>query len=244
MHRRSFIIKSSYTGLAMSILPGLSLSQESQYSVLELMGKTSIDLFGKEINLRKEAHDAFIDMKKAAYSDGVDLKIVSSYRNFLRQDAIWEGKYLQFTEQEGMSPTAAIEKIVEYSTIPGTSRHHWGTDADIIDGYPITTGDVLEVEKFEEGGPFAYFKNWMDENAHKYGYYLVYTNNPKRKGFKYEPWHYSYAPLSVPMLTSFRRKNIYKLLLEEDIIGKENFSSGFLKDYIRNNIMSINPELL
>ncbi|SHJ17975.1 D-alanyl-D-alanine carboxypeptidase [Arenibacter nanhaiticus] len=244
MHRRSFIKKSSYTGLAMSILPGLSLSKESQYSVLELMGKTSIDLFGTEINLRKEAHDAFLDMKKAAYSDGVDLKIVSSYRNFHRQDAIWEGKYLQFTEQEGMSPPAAIENIIQYSTIPGTSRHHWGTDADIIDGYPRTTGDVLEVEKFEEGGPFAYFKKWMDENATKFGFYLVYTENPKRKGFKYEPWHYSYAPLSVPMLTSFRRKNIFKLLLEEDIIGKENFSSGFLKDYIQNNILSINPELL
>ena len=183
-------------------------------------------------------------MKRAAYSDGIDLKIVSSYRNFYRQEGIWERKYLQYTEEKGMTKLGAIEKIIEYSTIPGTSRHHWGTDIDIIDGYPKTTGDVLVPEKFGEGGPFALLKKWMDDNANKYGFYLVYTDNPKRKGFKYEPWHYSYAPISIPMLKTFRRKNIFKLLLEEDIIGKENFTSGFLKGYIQNNILDINPDLL
>ena len=244
MQRRSFIKKSSYTGLALSLLPGLTLNQETEYSVAELMGKVDIKLYGEHINLRKEAHDAFVEMKRAAYSEGMDLKIVSSYRNFYRQEGIWERKYLQFTEEKGMTKLGAIEKIIEYSTIPGTSRHHWGTDIDIIDGYPKTTGDVLVPEKFEEGGLFHLLKKWMDDNANKYGFYLVYTDNPKRKGFKYEPWHYSYAPLSVPMLKSFRRRNIFKLLLEEDIIGKENFTTGFLKGYIQNNILDINPDLL
>jgi LAS superfamily LD-carboxypeptidase LdcB len=244
MQRRSFIKKSSCTGLALSLLPGLTLSQDPEYTTAEIMGKVDIELFGKDVNLRKEAHDAFLEMKKAAYSDGMDLKIVSSYRNFYRQEAIWERKYLQYSEEKGMSKLDAIEKIIEYSTIPGTSRHHWGTDIDIIDGYPKTTGDVLVTEKFEEGGPFALLKKWMDDNANKYGFYLVYTDNPKRKGFKYEPWHYSYAPISIPMLKTFRRKNIFKLLLEEDIIGKENFTSGFLKSYIQNNILDINPDLL
>lgn len=244
MQRRSFIKKSSCTGLALSLLPGLTLSQDPEYSIAELMGKEDIKLFGKDVNLRKEAHDAFLEMKKAAYSDGMDLKIVSSYRNFYRQEAIWERKYLQYSEEKGMSKLDAIEKIIEYSTIPGTSRHHWGTDIDIIDGYPKTTGDVLVPEKFGDGGPFSLLKKWMDENANKFGFYLVYTDNPKRKGFKYEPWHYSYAPISIPMLKAFRRKNIFKLILEEDIIGKENFTSGFLKTYIQNNILDINPDLL
>jgi LAS superfamily LD-carboxypeptidase LdcB len=244
MQRRSFIKKSSCTGLALSLLPGLTLSQDPEYTTAELMGKVDIELFGKDVNLRKEAHDAFLEMKKAAYSDGMDLKIVSSYRNFYRQEAIWERKYLQYSEEKGMSKLDAIEKIIEYSTIPGTSRHHWGTDIDIIDGYPKTTGDVLVPEKFGDGGPFSLLKKWMDENANKFGFYLVYTDNPKRKGFKYEPWHYSYAPISIPMLKAFRRKNIFKLILEEDIIGKENFTSGFLKTYIQNNILDINPDLL
>nr|WP_239530800.1 M15 family metallopeptidase [Muriicola jejuensis] len=208
------------------------------------MGKADIELFGKDVNLRKEAYDAFMEMKKAAYQDGIDIQIVSSFRSFDRQLAIFERKYLQFTEDDGMEPLEAIDKIIEYSTIPGTSRHHWGTDIDIIDGSKPTEGDVLVPSKFEEGGPFADLKAWMDINANKYGFYLVYTKEPKRRGFKYEPWHYSYAPLSVPMLEVFRKKNILQLLVEEDFLGSEYLTTGFIKTYIRDNILDINQTLL
>ena len=244
MKRRSFIKKSSISGLALTMAPTLAFSNEIEYSVLELMGKEDIELFGEGINLRKEAHDAFLEMKKAAYSDGIDIKIVSSYRNYYRQEAIWERKYMRYTEDDSMDPLKAIDKIIEYSTIPGTSRHHWGTDIDIIDGYRKTDGDVLVPEKFEVGGPFEDFKKWMDENSNKFDYYLVYTNEPKRRGFKYEPWHYSFAPISIPMLTAYRRLNILLLLRQEELYGSEHFTTGFIKNYIQNNILDINPELL
>jgi LAS superfamily LD-carboxypeptidase LdcB len=183
-------------------------------------------------------------MKKAAYQDGISIEIVSSFRSFDRQLAIFERKYLQYTEDDGMKPLQAIDKIIEYSTIPGTSRHHWGTDIDIIDGSKKTEGDVLVPSKFEEGGPFADLKAWMDEHAREYGFYLVYTDEPKRRGFKYEPWHYSYAPLSVPMLEIFRKKNILQLLVKEDFMGSEFLTTGFIKNYIRDNILDINRVLL
>ena len=128
--------------MALSVLPTLALpNNDPEYSILELMGKEQIDLFGEGINLRKEAHDAFVAMKKAAYQDGIAIKIVSSYRDFYRQQAIWERKYIQYTEVDGMQPVPAMEKIIEYSTIPGTSRHHWGTEIDIIDGNAKANGD-------------------------------------------------------------------------------------------------------
>ncbi|PIF00322.1 MAG: D-alanyl-D-alanine carboxypeptidase [Maribacter sp.] len=246
MRRRSFIKKSSVSGFALALAPSFMIAKKDdpEYSVLELMGKEGIDLYGKDINLRKEAHDAFLAMKKAAYSDGIDLKIVSSYRNFNRQEIIWERKYIKYTEDNGMDPLDAIEKIIEYSTIPGTSRHHWGTDIDVIDGYRKTNGDVLVPEKFEAGGPFEDFKKWMDGNSEKFGFHIVYTNDPKRKGFKYEPWHYSYAPISIPMLTAYRRLNILQLLREENFYGSEHFTTGFIKNYVRNNILDINTALL
>ncbi len=244
MQRRSFIKRSSFSGLALTLIPGSLIFQEEEYSILELMGKEDITLFGEGYQLRKQAHDAFQAMKKAAYGAGVDIKAVSSYRSFERQAAIFERKYERFTAEDGMQPLDAIDKIIEYSTIPGTSRHHWGTDIDLIDGNKKTTGDVLVPQKFEAGGPFADFKAWMDENSKKFDFYLVYTNTPKRRGFKYEPWHYSYAPLSIPMLTAFRKKNILKLLELEDFIGSEHFTTGFVKTYVRDNILDINPELL
>ena len=65
MKRRSFIKKSSISSLALTILPTLAYSNEVEYSVLELMGKVDIELFGEGINLRKEAHNAFLEMKKS-----------------------------------------------------------------------------------------------------------------------------------------------------------------------------------
>lgn len=165
--------------MAVPIVPYMDFTNSVEYSILELMGKSDITLHGEDINLQKAAHDAFLAMKKAAYSDGIDLKIVSSYRSFYRQEAIFERKFLKYTEEDGMQPLEAIDKIIEYSTIPGTSRHHWGTDIDVIDGYPKTNGDVLVPEKFETGGPFENFKKWMDDNANDYDFHLVYTDEPK-----------------------------------------------------------------
>ena len=244
MKRRSFIKKTGISGLSLGILPHFTFANTTEYSILELMGKEEIDLYGEGIDLRKEAHDAFVEMKKAAYKDGIDIKIVSSFRDFYRQEAIWEGKYQRYTEEDGMEPMEAIDKIIEYSTIPGTSRHHWGTDIDIIDGHRKTEGDVLVPGKFGAGGPFEDLKKWMDSNSKKYGFYLVYTDVPKRRGFKYEPWHFSYAPLSIPMLTAFRSKNIIKLMEDEEFYGSEHFTNGFLKAYIRDNILDINTDLL
>lgn len=243
MQRRAFLKKTSVSAVAFGVFPTINFSSKVEYTTEELMGKADIKLFGEGINLRKEAHDAYVAMKKAAYADGFDMKMVSSYRSFERQRTIFERKFLRFTD-DGLEPMDAILKIVEYSTIPGTSRHHWGTEVDIIDGYPKSTGDVLVPEKFEGNGPFAPFKKWLDENSKKFDYHIVYTDSILRKGFKYEPWHYSYAPLSIPMLEQFREKNILKLISDENFEGCEHFTTAFLRDYIHNNILDINPYLL
>lgn len=245
MQRRNFIKRASVSSMALGIFPTLPLfNTEPEYSILELMGKESFDLYGEGIELRKAAHDAFIEMRRAAAEEGLDIKIVSSHRDFYRQKVIWERKYIRYTEVDEMQPIPAMEKIIEYSTIPGTSRHHWGTDIDIIDGGVKTTGDVLVAQKFEDKGPFAPLKKWLDKNSEKFGFYLVYTDTYFRKGFKYEPWHYSYAPLSIPMLTQFRKSNILRNLSEENFEGAQHFTQRFLKNYIHNNILDINPDLL
>ncbi|MAU26176.1 MAG: D-alanyl-D-alanine carboxypeptidase [Muricauda sp.] len=244
MQRRSFIKNSGMAGLAIAALPQNVWASPQEFSTEELMGKADIELFGEGINLRKEAHDAFVKMRAAAEKDGFAIQMVSSFRDFYRQQSIWERKYIRYTEDDGMQPMEAIEKIIQYSTIPGTSRHHWGTDIDIIDGNAQTNGDVLVPEKFEKGGPFEGFKLWLDENAEKFDFHLVYTNDPRRKGFKYEPWHYSYAPLAIPMLTAYRKLNVVKLLSKEDFLGCDHFTTGFLKTYIQDNILDINQDLL
>jgi LAS superfamily LD-carboxypeptidase LdcB len=244
MKRRIFLQKSALATTCISCAPHSALTKTINYTIEELMGKADVALYGEGINLRNEAHVAFLNMKKAAYKDGFDIKMISSFRDFYKQQSIWERKYIRYTERDDMTPLEAIEKIIEYSTIPGTSRHHWGTDIDIVDGYQKVSGDVLDPNKFEGDGPYAPFKDWLDKNANKHGFYIVYTDNPERKGFKYEPWHYSFAPISRPMLKAYRQFNIMKLLGKEDFLGCEHFTREFVKTYIEDNILDINPVLL
>jgi LAS superfamily LD-carboxypeptidase LdcB len=137
----------------------------------------------------------------------------------------------------------AIKEIIRFSTIPGTSRHHWGTEIDVIDEDFKNEKNLLISKKYKEGGIFEKLKKWMDNNSEKFGFYLTYDNNINRKGFEYEPWHYSYLPESKRYLKSFLKIDIVEIISKVDIQGKELFNEKFISDYINNNILEINPEL-
>lgn len=243
MKRRQFIKTSASTGLVLSLLPTMIFSQNDRLSYNELIGKGDPVLYGDGHALRKKAHEAFLEMKHAAKKEGILIHAVSSYRSFEHQKGIWERKYLN-NLSSGLSPTNSIKKIVEYSTIPGTSRHHWGTDIDIIDGNFLNTTSLLSGKNFKEGQPFYDLNIWLENNAKSYEFYLVYSDDPDRRGFKYEPWHYSFKPLSGSYLKQYQELNILDILKTENFKGAEHLSNAFLNSYYNENIMDINPELL
>ena len=246
MKRNHFLKTTIFSGLALSFLPlsSFNLLQE-KYTRNQLIGKGNPDIVGDiyTSKMHKEAKVAFQRMKTAALKDQINIEVVSAYRSFQKQKSIFENKYKRFTK-EGLSPFEAIKKIIEYSTIPGTSRHHWGTDIDIIDANFPKPESVLEEENYYGNGPYCKLKEWMNEHSEAYGFYEVYTQNPKRKGFKYEPWHFSYAPVSKPMLKAYQKLDIINILEEEKVLGNENFTEEFIKKYKTENILDINPILL
>jgi len=227
---------------ALHSFPNLALNLQDT-KTLELIGKGNPTLFGKGFSMLKEPYDAFLKMKAAAAKDGIDMYVVSSYRSYAHQNRIWERKYKRYTKQ-GLAPMQVLKKIIEYSTIPGTSRHHWATDIDIIDKNSTYSGDVLVPKKFHGDGPFCKLREWMEKNANTFDFYIVYTDVNGRKGFNYEPWHYTYAPLSIPMLKEYRKLNIKEMLQEAKLMGSEHFTEEFINSYIKENILDINPVLL
>ena len=242
MNRTNFIKLLGLGTAALYSVPSMAFNMQNT-ATLELIGKGNPTVFGNGFSLRKEAYDAFVKMSAAAAKAGIEIHPVSSYRNYAHQNRIWERKYKRFTKQ-GLSPIKAIEKIITYSTIPGTSRHHWATDIDIIDKNATYSGDVLVPKKFHGDGPFCKLREWLETNANTFDFYIVYTDKVGRKGFKYEPWHYSYAPLSKPMLQEYRKLNVKEMLQAEKLMGSEHFSERFINSYIKENILDINPELL
>ena len=212
------------------------------YSYEALIGKGGLTLTEGNIVLQPKVYKAFIAMAEAAAEEGIVIEIVSGYRSFERQEQIWNRKFREYTE-EGLTGPEAVSKIVEYSTIPGTSRHHWGTEIDIIDSSTDLPENVLSESHFREGGPFFRLKRWMDEHSERFGFYLVYPDSPGRKGFHFEPWHYSFGEISKPMLKSFVTIDIANLVTTLELEGIEHLTPAFLEAYTRNHILDIHPGL-
>jgi len=225
------------------LLISCTMLSQTAISEEELIGKGQPEFFGPDHKLRKEAHEAFLKMKAEALKSGIKIGFVSSYRSFSHQKKIWERKFKR-NKSKGLSDENNIKKIIEYSTIPGTSRHHWGTDIDIIDLSVKQPKSLLQPNNYHGNGTFCKLKQWMDKHANRFGFYLVYTNNANRKGFKYEPWHYSYRPLSSLYLKKYKTIDLKKLIQKEALIGRNAFSKTFIENYINSHILDINPELL
>lgn len=231
--------------LLLTLLVNFHLAGQSSstFETSVLLGKKNIPPLAEGYTLLNEVALAFQKMQTAAKKDEIEIKVVSSFRSYASQKRIWNKKYQRFTD-EGLSGPEAIAKIIEYSTLPGTSRHHWGTDIDIIEGSKKVEGDVLLEKHFHEG-QYHELRLWLETNAMSYGFDLVYTKDSLRNGFFYEPWHYSYAPLSKRFLSIYQsQKLINRIKKDSTLLGNEFITAEFLNDYYQKNVLGINPNLL
>ena len=209
---------------------------------LFLLGKNDL----KEIlrsGLLPEAFLKFKQMQNDAKKEGIEIEIVSGYRSYKNQKSIWNNKYNKNFKRM-IFGIKNINRIIQYSTLPGTSRHHWGTDIDIIDKRFIPKGDLLIEKNYTENGIYSELFSWMKKNSNKYGFYLVYDDSPERKGFKFEPWHYSYKPLSVKFLQRFIDGNLlFKITQDTSLLGRGFINNSFLESYLKENLLDINKKL-
>lgn len=174
-----------------------SASKHSQFATLEML---NIPTMGHRKLLRREAGQALIQMIASLQKEHPDINIwvVSAHRGFYQQRHIWEAKWTGQRKVEGQrlndtlhDPTARAVKILEYSAMPGASRHHWGTEVDF---------NRLQNSYYEKGSGLALY-NWLRKNAATYGFCQPYTAG-RNKGHREEKWHWSYRPLAM----QFQRK--------------------------------------
>jgi zinc D-Ala-D-Ala carboxypeptidase len=177
--------------------------------------------------LRKETYEAFKKMSWAAKKAGVELNIVSATRNFDYQKGIWETKWKNL-EKTIKDPVARAKRILEYSAMPMSSRHHWGTDIDI----GTTQSNYFQTP----AGKKMYA--WLVENAAKFGFCQPYTAG-RKTGYQEEKWHWTYLPLAK-QLTEFAQKN----LKNEMISGFSGAETAVKIDVVNNYVLGINQDCL
>jgi LAS superfamily LD-carboxypeptidase LdcB len=194
---------------------------------LELTGRarthvTPLDAL--DAALQHDAAEPFLAMKNAAMREGIDIRIVSAFRDFAAQQKIWDGKYLggrplydahgNVREHAQLSAEELVDAIVCWSAVPGASRHHWGTEIDVIDRAALPEGYRVRLlpDEAQAGGVFHRLHCWLDANMARFSFYRPYRTY--RGGVHPEPWHLSYAPVAVPALQA-----LTPALLEEAVRG-------------------------
>lgn len=155
----------------------------------------------------EKASKAISALSKRASQHGFDLKIVSSFRDFEKQQSIWQKKATgekSLLDSQGnpldyksLSNDQIVEAILRWSAFPGASRHHWGTDVDVYDGNAVSSDYQVELTPQEVAGVFAPFYGWLDERVaadDAEGFFLPYDQD--RGGVAPEAWHLSYRPVA------------------------------------------------
>jgi LAS superfamily LD-carboxypeptidase LdcB len=158
--------------------------------------------------LEGEVSEAFNELVRRARQSGLELRCASGYRSLDRQAAIWNGKFRGTRvvesddgvalQRDAFSARDWIYKILRFSALPGTSRHHWGTDCDVYDAAAVADDYSLQLTVTESRAQFGELHRWLDEQIaddNSCGFFRPYAYD--RGGISIEPWHLSYAPLST-----------------------------------------------
>ncbi len=193
----------------------------------------------KEMYLRKDTYEAFKKMDEAARKDGIKFVIRSATRPFNHQKRIWEGKWTGARLVDGKDLSKSTPKVIpralrilEYSSMPSTSRHHWGTDFDI---------NAFENSYFETGeGKKIY--DWMLQHAASFGFCQPYTpkgDGGRPHGYNEEKWHWSYQPISKILTQQAKTK-----LKDSDIGGFQGAETAVSIGVVEKYVLGINPECL
>jgi len=181
--------------------------------------------------LQPEAAQAFARMQQAAREAGFDLQPASTFRDFDRQLAIWNGKFRgerpvldkdsQPADVSGLSAAQRCELIMRWSALPGASRHHWGSDLDVYDQRRVPAGQTLQLEpwEYEQGGYFYSLNNWMSDHMAEFGFYRPYAED--RGGVAVEPWHLSYRPLALLCASQLTPEVLISAWQGQDVAGSD-----------------------
>jgi zinc D-Ala-D-Ala carboxypeptidase len=248
---QAVLIKADSTHSLATITPTALTPIDSSISTAYLMGQFDPEKhpdftpIAKEhasregMYLRKEAYAKFMEMAAAAKKDGVHFTIKSATRNFEAQKTIWEGKWSGTRLLEGNQnakkafpdPTKRALKILEYSSMPGTSRHHWGTDIDLND---------FTNAYFEKGKGLKEYE-WLVAHAGEYGFCQPYTPKGAARpdGYNEEKWHWSYLPISKKLSDQFKLR-----ITNADITGFEGAAVAKDIGVVEKYVLGINKACL
>lgn len=179
----------------------------------------------------------------SASAAGFQLAVASGYRNFARQLHIWNQKAMGLRpvlDDQGapldvsqLTDDKKMFSILRWSALPGTSRHHWGTDFDVYDlsRMSVDYQVQLTLDETEGDGPFADFHDWLSQALSSTAFFRPYASD--RGGVAPEPWHLSYKPLADVYYAQYSIDLLREQILATDIRLKNSILNNLDEIYTR-----------
>jgi LAS superfamily LD-carboxypeptidase LdcB len=213
---------------------------------LELTGRARTHIVELEVPrcaLHYAAVASFLAMRDAAARAGIDLAAASSFRDFARQELLWNRKWRgerPLYDRRGVAidpatldDPARVDAILCWSAIPGGSRHHWGTDVDVIDQAAMPPDYQVQLlpDEYARGGVFERLTTWLDEHMDRYGFYRPYA--AAGLGAAAEPWHLSYFPVARQALEALTLPVLKRAVAGSGLLGKERVLERLPEIYTR-----------
>ncbi len=187
-------------------------------------------------------------LKESLAEEGFILRLESAYRNFERQLSIWNRKAngsLKLLDAQGIPMELPKDEeelmyaILTWSALPGASRHHLGTDLDVVDGKACPEGYEVQLTPAECEGMFAPFHKKLTElmeAGEAFGFSRVFV--PGRGRIQPEKWHIAHLPTSRQYLEQFSLDRLRQIYEKTDIACKsalldnlENLAKDFIYPY-------------
>jgi LAS superfamily LD-carboxypeptidase LdcB len=193
--------------------------------------------------LHVAAVTSFLAMRDAAMAAGIDLVAVSSFRDFERQVYLWNRKWRgeqamfdrsgRLIDAASLDDVHRVDAILCWSAIPGGSRHHWGTDVDVIDAAAMPPGYQVQLVPAEYAGDgvFGRLTRWLDANMTRFGFHRPYATAGSGAGI--EPWHLSYWPVSSAALEALTLPVLRSAIASSDMLGKAKVLERLPEIYTR-----------
>ncbi len=177
--------------------------------------------------LHKEAFADYTRLATDAAHEGFQLRIVSSFRDFSTQLKIWNEKAdgkRPLLDKDGepldhakLSPDEIVTSILRWSALPGASRHHWGTDFDVVASNVIPDGYKVQLvpAEIEEGGVFEDFGIWLEDRLPYKGFYRPYAED--LGGVSPEWWHLSYFHVAKGFRKAYTLETLRRSVAASDM---------------------------
>lgn len=118
-----------------------------------------------------------------------------------RHRQCWLGQGRLPAGHRALTPDERQQEILQASSAPGTSRHHWGSDFDLFD-------PQMNPENWQAGQRLYPVYQWLLKNARHYGFFQPYkaTAYPGGRAYMEERWHWSYYPVAQALLTTLKKQ--------------------------------------